>query len=310
MLSRAHLVSNLITTQLQPALQVLQFQDEDAWQQIYRPLYYQAGQGTAALPLGAWFQAWSLRVVATKQYSSSSNNKWTVEKAKQIIKECYVTLEAMLLQEASATLRILGTKDLTTVDALLWAHLADALCDVHVVTILSSFPNLVQFFQQIHETYFVDSSTSATWLQEASQVNADNVFTQQLPLPSSSKSLSKKQQQQLQPYTNALELMQSLRPNLQDALAMTKDTRQREAALRNINVPPQESMIYTWRMGGTPAAKKKTPPGSNTKGGANDEETPSAKKWRDEHKSNDELWISCVIAVTALAMIFGTAQQK
>jgi hypothetical protein len=313
MTSKAHLVSNLISTQLQPALQVLHFQDEDAWQQIYRPLYYQAGQGTAALPLGAWFQAWSLRVVAIKQYnsssSSSSSSGWTVDKAKQVIKDCYVTLEAMLLhvQQESSSRTILGTKELTTVDALLWAHLTDALCDVHVVIILSSFPNLVQFFQQVHERYFVDSNTSASWLQEASQANTDNVFTQQLPLPSSSKSLSKKQQ--LQPYTSALELMQSLRPNLQDVLIATKETRQREAALRKINQPPHESMIYTWRMGGTPAAKKKAAPGDK-KDTASDEERPSAKKWREEHKSNDELWISCVIGVTALAMVFGTAQQK
>lgn len=296
--SKAHLVKTLIETQLTPALTVLRFQDDDAWEQIYWPQYVQAGSTTTTMQqqqhyskLGAWFQAWSLRVVATNNQHNSNN--WTVERAKQVAKDCYVTLEAMLQENDkvkdndsndTTTTTILGTLSLTTIDALLWGHLCDALCDVHIVTILASFPHLVQYVQTIHQEYFMSNTA------DNDLINAQNVFSQMLPLLPNTATKT---------YSHALELMQSLRPNLQQTLQMATETRRRE----KMNKPSAESsMIYTWRMGGTVVNKNKTEETTET--------TAATKKWREDHKSNDELWISCVVGITVLTMIFGTTASR
>ena len=49
---------------------------------------------------------------------------------------------------------VLGTDDPTHVDALLFAHLAEALCDVHLVLVLARRPVLVRYFGAIYDRYF------------------------------------------------------------------------------------------------------------------------------------------------------------
>lgn len=49
---------------------------------------------------------------------------------------------------------LLGTPYPTNVDAVLFAHLAEALTDVHVLPILSQYETLMDFFQIIFHTYF------------------------------------------------------------------------------------------------------------------------------------------------------------
>lgn len=49
---------------------------------------------------------------------------------------------------------LLGTLYPTNVDAVLFAHLAEALTDVHVLPILSQYETLMDFFQIIFHTYF------------------------------------------------------------------------------------------------------------------------------------------------------------
>ena len=49
---------------------------------------------------------------------------------------------------------LLGTDDPTPVDALLFAHIAEALCDVHLVLVLARRPVLVRYFSAMYDRYF------------------------------------------------------------------------------------------------------------------------------------------------------------
>lgn len=49
---------------------------------------------------------------------------------------------------------LLGTSYPTNVDAVLFAHLAEAITDIHVLPILSQYETLMEFFQMIFHTYF------------------------------------------------------------------------------------------------------------------------------------------------------------
>ena len=278
--AQSHLIVTMITQQMNPALQVLRFQDEHAWQQVYRPQYLQAGRGHAGGGLGSRFQAWSLRVMHYKTYQ-----RWDVNQCQSILLNCYSTLEATL-NANSDTGTLLGTTQFTTTDALLWAHLADALCDVHIVTILSNYPLLVTFFQSNFQKYFVDISSDITVT-----MIGDNVFLHPL----------EQHRRKATEFTHALELMQSLRPNLHEVLATAKEIRQLQVKPTN----KSKDWIDTWRFGGDMTSKTTATTGTKS----DDTTEPEAKsehKWREEHKANDELWISCVVGITTLMFLFGT----
>jgi hypothetical protein len=274
--NRAHLFQSLVLHQLTPALHVLRFLDPDAWQQVYRPQYVQASRGGSLLPFGAWFHAWSQRVVASKMLSRT----WTIGKAKTVVKEAYAVLD---LELKTTSTYLLGTVQPTTVDALLWAHISEALCDVHLVTILADYPHLVKFFQSIYQTYFrvISDEDWRTWNMRQ---NTSNPF-QHIPL--------EPQELATSTYHNAFELMQSLsihQHDLQESLILTRETRASEIK----PTPKRKYTFHRWRLG------------DDLSSSSPNEESPAHKKWREEHKSHDELWISCVLGITALAIIFGS----
>jgi len=105
----------------------------------------------------------------TKSLFYRGTKEVNVECAKKNAKSCYAILDLKLAQrrkeidannDSSSSshhpLTLLGSTSMrpTMVDTVLFAHLADALCDVHLITILSEFKSLLHFFQSMYHTYF------------------------------------------------------------------------------------------------------------------------------------------------------------
>ena len=284
--------ASLITSQLEPVLLSLRFGDSDAWRQVYRPQYIRASKNgpTGYLPpLGSWFQAWSVRNVALKHLAHPTR---TTEECTEVARDAYQSLETQIEGHDY----LLHTEKPTTVDGLLWAHIADALCDVHLLTLLADFPNLVQYFQRIYDQYFrldVDAEWKV-WNQEQNLVNP----FQHLPVEETKSN-------EPSSFHDALALMQSFSVhthNLQEVLIVAKEKRTQDSKARRI--PPQQSTLYRWRMGGSIRPDKEETADSS------EQETPQQEKYRRAHKQNDELWLSAVLAVTAIAVFFGTSKRN
>jgi hypothetical protein len=135
----------------------------------------------------AWFQAWAERAVYLKRVKlghdtnlSNINHRngtdndgngnsddgngndnsdaqkkelllHAVEKSISLAKEGYEALDTKI-ELGGGTL--LGTNALTLADIKLFGHLAEALCDVHLITILAEYKNLIAFFQDVYQKYF------------------------------------------------------------------------------------------------------------------------------------------------------------
>lgn len=285
--------SALIESQLEPALLSLRFGDKDAWEQVYRNQYIQASkQNDQSYSLGSRFQAWSVRNVALKQLLDKT---FTVQESMSIAREAYTSLETLL---QGSNKYLLDTPSPATVDALLWAHLAEALCDVHLVTLLADFPNLIKYFQRIYEEYFrlPQDVEWKVWNQEQNLVSP----FQQLPLEESASN-------EPSTFHDALQMMQSISihtHDLQEVLDVAKEKRLQESKSRN--VPAKQSNLYRWRMGGNILPRKK----KESAAAEQPEETPLQTKYRKAHKQNDELWLSAVVAVTAIAVFFGATTRS
>ena len=85
---------------------------------------------------------------------------------------------------------LLGAIQPTHLDALLFAHLAEAMCDVHLVLVLSKHVKLMKYFDLLYNTYFgngyitlykshVPSNENIDdigWISQNNKVNANNAF--------------------------------------------------------------------------------------------------------------------------------------
>jgi Glutathione S-transferase, C-terminal domain len=223
--------------------------------------------------------------------------------AKTMARPCYATLETSLENQNY----LLGTPTPSTVDCMLFDHLAEALCNVHLVIVLADFPKLVQFFQKLYETHFGlgDMDEWSTWNRQENLVNA----FQTLPIETKRGGTSDR------PFKNALELMQSLsvhQHDLPEVLVVMKQKRAQETKPKPIK---EYSTLYRWRMGDDLMEKSKAEEDNSN----NDETDKTTKqspqeKWRKDQKYSDEVWISAVFAVSLAvignAMIKVSSQQS
>ncbi len=165
----SQLYANLLTTKLHTALLVLRYDDEDAWNQFYRRQCLHAASAKQSWVLGSWFSVWSERTVSQHQLGPF---RCTIPQALTEVRRCYEILDIQL----SLNQFILGGSKPTFVDALLFDHLANALCDVHLVGVLPDFPNLAKFFDKIYDQYF--SKGDDTWMLWNRSENRRNAFMQ------------------------------------------------------------------------------------------------------------------------------------
>jgi hypothetical protein len=264
-------IRNLLVDRLQPAVHVLITRDSIAWDQLYRPQYIAAAGGTA---WGSRFQAWCVRRFALRDCPS-----YSLDYAMRLVKESYDAIE-QILRDFSLSLE-------TPVEAMLWAHLAEAISSVHLVTVVAEYPCLVKFFQDIYQQYFVDLDLEVHYV--GSDIN--NLFWEP------QKNFSNPD------YHNAVDWMHTLRPNWPQFLAAQRH----RLHLHNENSHHLEkTRVHEWwdnfRMGGSVY-----PPSRSSSTTAPKEEVADTKQ--KQVRISDELWVSCVVAVTTVAVLMSRARS-
>jgi hypothetical protein len=275
-------IRNLLVDRLQPACHALLMRDSVTWDQVYRPQYIAAAGGTA---WGSRFQAWCVRRLGLRD-----SPIYSPDYAMRLVKESYDTIEE-ILRDFSPSLE-------TPVDAMLWAHLADAVSSVHLVSIVAEYPCLVQFFQEIYQQYFLDLDLEVDYVGE----DINNPFWEPqkgLPNPDCH---------------NAVDFMHSLRPNWPRFLAAQ---RHRRHLLSGDNDKQQQNRrrshkmrVYDWWDDIHMGESKYPPPRSSTTATPKEDPKDDAADERlQKARTSDQVWISCVVAVTTLAVLISRARE-
>jgi len=237
------------------------------------------------------------RAVERRRLLEYSRSRKSVQEVVQRARDIYQALERQLVavnhDGKDKKKYLLGTDRPALVDAALWAHLADALCDVNLIVVLASFPNLVQYFQDLYHSYFSTSmgksgSGEAFWKQWNERQNLDNAF-QQIPI------LAKNQLSKYSAFKDAIDLMQSLslqKQELKEVLGAVKAKRDDEPWPRPLKVT--ESLLYRWSMG-EDMEKGTTKPEKD--------ENPARKQMLRDQIRNDQKWMSGVAGVSIVAIL-------
>jgi len=185
---------SLICDSCDVILKALHYGEEHAWENVYRPQSIRACLDTYGekeneqeqrflhdkeermkknrksffFNFLAWYQVWSERVFAMRELTLSKSplideifyenlKDVNVDRAKEKLKLSYEALDAKLEESSigdDGIPYILGTTMPTLLDTILFAHIAEALCDVHAITVLAPFKNLIIFFQNMYKKYF------------------------------------------------------------------------------------------------------------------------------------------------------------
>lgn len=288
----------LITTKLHHCMMVLRYEDRDAWEQVYKKQCFEGSRNGVSTTestndsyrrfptMRGLFQAWSERLLARKQLWASSLSR-SVDQAKLEAQSAYELLEQQLQERDNEQHYLLSTPQPTLVDALLWAHLAEALCDVHLVVLLADFPLLVQYFQHIHKTYFATTTPSnqSDWQVWNQYQNHCNAFLS-TPLEITKTTFPTISSTDGEQFQGALKLMKSMsvqEENLLDVLQKAKAAREEQNGLVGNKKPQLRS---------------------------EEPEKPSAVEIaRREHERSDQYWVTIVGAAAVLVGIAVLQQE-
>ena len=347
------LYTGLIQNDLEACLVALRYGDADAWEQIYRDQCCRAGTYVGAPhhhpkdvgssnnnkqpwwsrihPLASW-QAWSERRQALSGSQNNHRRFRSTEHALATARQAYQVLEHQLVQkqtmQATTTSTnnnnpngvsyLLGTRQPTVVDCLLWDHLMQALTDIYLVVVLAEFPQLLHYTQRIWDDYHfgvaVDdndgkSSSVSVWNLEENALNAFN----EVPLlpprhPSSEEPLPQQQQ-------HAVDLMKKLSVcHLPESLLLAQKTRQQDDDRTPSSQRRPLATWHRWRMGGPcwptpPSSSQRGAKPSSTSGSTSTTRPADAAAKQEEriqrdYQRNDEIWLASV-AATTLAVVLG-----
>ena len=194
--------------------------------------------------------------------------KVNVYRAMEWADRYYAALEGRLSSEQSEqSTFLLGTKKPTYVDAMLFAHLAEALCDVHLILVLAKHSRLMRYFQSMYVQYFGEeyaktwqsqnSAEPADWIQKNDIANALNAFNQ-IPEAKPTKNSTKGAVtlDDGHDMAHAIQLMQTMAVHcneldeaLRDAAALRMVEGKEKAVLDSYH-RPIGSRLYRWIMGG------------------------------------------------------------
>lgn len=340
-------------------LKSLRYCDDLVWEGVYKRQcikahLYPNGDPDEILAIGAaesyyyekrrwsiftWFQIWAERIVARKEVEldsigkrlivdkegSISGRQVHVKKALAMAREIYSSLDWKLEQSSHGTL--LDSEQLSLVDILLFGHLAEALCDIYLVTVLVDYKHVITFFQTTYETYFgknyegrnAAKGANLSWIKWNDRVNALNQFNR---IPMNDVEMKIKETLNDGGYQDAIKIMQSIAlhcHDLQEVLADVALLRNQEEQLYGADNVPKSMVgriLYKLRMGGELEADddddldmfgeredNKEVPDKDDMTKRNEQ---LMKKVLREAKRNDELWIS----VTVVAAFIGLFASK
>jgi len=306
----------MINLELSKILLHLRFEDSDAWEQVYREQYVGASNIEGSRKLGpssinkmnlfievrGRFQALMERNIERKRLLGYGPNgqKESISQLLERANEAYFVIDSQLLciineqdKNNSNPNYLLGTDSPALVDVLLWAHLAEGLCDVHLVVLLASYPRLIKYFQDVYQAYFSSSEEKSdakcAWKFWNEQQNLSNAF-QKIP------TLSKRNLTQCRMVKDAVDLMQksSLQTkNLQEVLEAAKVMRVEECQPKPREL--KSFLLYRWCMGET-SEKERTV-------AEEAQDNPLRKKLMRDQARHDQIWISGIFGISAIAVI-------
>ena len=259
-----------------------------------------------------------------------NTGKVNVHRAMEFADVYYTTLETKLASSSSPY--FFGNNNPSYIDAILFAHLAEAVCDVHLVLVLARHTKLVRYFQKIYDMYFgIDYSKSfeschgdnTDWIRKNNIVNACNAFNQ---IPDSMPSKRTIYPEQVAGVSNAIQLMQQLAVHchqLDEALKDAAKSRMEtgEQAILNNSHRPVGSTLYKWCAGFWEGNAKKNDMCEDEKDmevGNDDTEKNMKSKWKAqmerierERRNSDETWVmGVVVAIFATVMISASSRTK
>ena len=285
-----------------------------------------------------WFQIWAERIIAKKEIESDSIGKLilsnvgmtkahgaggskqvNLKKAIRMANDIFSSLDYKLGLSSHGTL--LDSQELSIVDVILFDHLCNALCDIHLVATLIEYKHLIAFFERTYESYFgkeyqlnyaatmKDSSSSSMWIQWNDRVNALNQFNR-IPM----NDVEARIRETLDSgssggYQDAIKMMQAVAlhcHDLREILADVAILRKKEEEMYGVDTVPKSSVgqwMHKLRMGGELSKEGKR----NTDSNQDDDNITKKnelhmKKMLREAKQNDELWISTTIVATMLGL--------
>lgn len=281
------------------------------------------------LGIFTWFHIWAESIIARKEIASDSlgrllldtdsgsigDEEVDITKAVALSRQAYNTLNWKLGQ--SATGNLLETEKLSLVDILLFDHLAEALCNVHLVTVIADYDRLVEFFQTTYEKYFgkqylqTKSQSQSQWIKWNDNVNALNQFNR-IPFNDVEKKI--RDNLQNEGYQDAFKIMQSMALHCRDLKGLLADAaqlrKQEEKIYGEDSVP--KSIKGRWlqilRLGGEMNVNQlKTGERSSTEKNKDDgianKNNELLKEALRKAKQNDELWISATLCAAILSLV-------
>jgi hypothetical protein len=306
------------------------------------------------LGLSGMWQTRSERLQAQSRLSPLADT-WSVEQAIQQARVAYRILEVQLQSTAAAAAAttaaataattaataatgnnsdggasgtstatsycLLHPTKITLVDVLLWDHLANALADVHLVTVLAEFPRLCRFAEYIWESYFaVESSTNNNsnnsdaaaaaaaepWQLWNAAENARNAFCQIpfLSTPSAAVNNSNSDKNGIIQFHDAVQLMETLSVTsltLQERLALGAKMRKEEKrqALQYSTLQRQ-----TYRSAPPTTTSASAASASNT-GKRPQSATRQAAAAAKAYQYADQVWLATVVVATIVGIAAG-----
>jgi hypothetical protein len=240
----------------------------------------------------------------------------------------------------------LGTSIPSYIDALLFSHLAEALCDVYLVLVLAKHSRLMKYFQWMYDQYFgekyVGGGADAEWVKWNNVSNSLNAFNQIPEATSLRKSgFGGQEVDGNGGMTHAINLMQELAIHCHELDEAMRDAAAlrlkggRERLVLEKQHRPIGSTLYQWLMGvevklwgssrqksqlsSADAGKSKTNDNSGEEEEDEEGDSESAKKamWQKhmeqvkrDRRYSDEVWISGVVVTFVGALLLSYSKSK
>ena len=300
----------------------------------------------------SWYQAWAERSVALKEIklglrngnivtssrlsevASDSrkeiailkrmSNEIDIDTLVDLARKSYAALDSKLAR-GNGTLQ--GTASLTLEDMRLFGHLAEALCDVNLVTVLADHENVIDFFQKVYQQYFgkeylmdslLESGQTAdatlpldekfAWIKNNDRVNALNQFNR---VPMNNSFDTRANADSGGRYKNAIEIMQTVALHCHDLQEVLRDIaikrNEEESVLaKDSSGAKSGSLLHEWRMGGDMKVKGRKDDSGDEEDDIDDITRKNKKQMKQmmkEAKKNDEVWISGVLCATVIGLL-------
>ena len=254
-----------------------------------------------------------------------------VHRAMEYANAYYSTLEEKLASLSDDSPHFFGTDKPSYVDALLFAHLAEAICNVHLILVLAKHSRLIRYFQRLYDLYFgkdyiLSFMGDKEWITNNNVANACNAYNQIPAAP------EKKNAENVPEMSHAIDLMQRLAVHchqldeaLKDAARLRLDLGEKEV-LDSYQRPVGSNLYRYCLKGGFWGSSKKDVDAHDNNGCEAEEEKDDAsndddvhRKWKAQmeqmkraERRRDETWImGVVVAVLGSFLISAcTAEHK